>query len=148
MQSWIEWVLNWVENHQTLITVITISSIIIFIGTLVFIPWLIIRLPRDYFANPDHDHYNLFGDHPLAVLIVNIARNIIGSGLILVGILLLVLPGQGLLTIILGFLLTRFPGKQKFVYWLVKKNNVHRSINWIRRKANKPDIVLATAKQD
>jgi hypothetical protein len=54
------------------------------------------------------------------------------------GLLMLVLPGQGLLTIVTGLLLINYPGKYKLEQKLVAVPSVFRALNWIRVKANKP----------
>ena len=65
-------------------------------------------------------------------------KNIIGYSLIMGGLLMLVLPGQGLLTIVTGLLLINYPGKYKLEQKLVAMPSVYRALNWIRAKANKP----------
>jgi hypothetical protein len=45
-----------------------------------------------------------------------------------------VLPGQGLLTIVVGLLLIDFPGKYSLERRLAGQSHVFRMLNWIRRK--------------
>ncbi len=148
LQAYVDWALDWIEKNEVLISVLSASSLFVFIGTLVFIPWLVLQLPVDYFSNPDSDRFNPLGDHPVTVAIVDFIRNIFGLILVTVGIILLVLPGQGLLTIILGIVVGRFPGKRRFIYWLVEKKQIHKSINWIREKGGKPGIELRQSNDD
>jgi len=54
------------------------------------------------------------------------------------GIAMLVLPGQGVLTIVIGIMLLDFPGKYRFERSLAARRPVLRSINWLRRRANRP----------
>jgi len=61
--------------------------------------------------------------------------------------LMLVLPGQGLLTIVTGLLLINYPGKYKLEQKLVAIPSVFRALNWIRVKANKPPLKRKTAHQ-
>ena len=142
METWIAWAIEWAEKHETFLSLVTVSSALVFLGSLLFIPWLILQVPADYFANPDSDRFNPLGEHPVAIAIVSIVRNTFGIILILIGVALLVLPGQGLLTILLGIVAGQFPGKRRFVYWLVERHQIHRTMNWIRRKGGKPDILL------
>jgi len=53
------------------------------------------------------------------------------------GLFMLVLPGQGILTILAGLVLLDFPGKFLFLRWLVRKEKVLKSLNWIRKKGKK-----------
>ena len=50
--------------------------------------------------------------HRRALRLPTWRRNLYGSLLILAGIVMLFLPGQGILTILFGFLLLDFPGKR------------------------------------
>jgi UPF0716 family protein affecting phage T7 exclusion len=63
-----------------------------------------------------------------------VVRNVFGSLLLVVGVLMLVLPGQGLLTILIGLTLLDFPGKRRFVRRLLMRPQVLRVINAIRRR--------------
>src|SRR4051812_30124363 len=54
---------------------------------------------------------------------------------------MLVLPGQGVLTIIAGMMLLDFPGRQRLERWLVQRPAVLRSINWRRKRNNRPLLV-------
>ena len=110
MRAFIDWALRWVENNPVLISVLSATSVVFFLASLIFIPWLILRLPADYFSNSDSDRYNPFGNHPVAIIVVDIIRNLLGIFLVTLGVILLLLPGQGLLTIILGIVVGRFPG--------------------------------------
>lgn len=74
--------------------------------------------------------------------VAKIFKNILGILLIIVGGVMLITPGQGLFTILLGVLLADFPGKRRIERALVRHPSVCRSINWIRRKASKPPIEI------
>jgi hypothetical protein len=55
---------------------------------------------------------------------------------------MLVLPGQGLITLFVGFFLIDFPGKYRFEKWLIRRKAVHRPINWLRRKSGREALEL------
>ena len=84
---------------------------------------------------------------PILRLVVLFGKNIIGFSLIIGGLLMLVLPGQGLLTIVTGLLLINYPGKYKLEQKLVTIPSIFRALNWIRVKANKPPLKRKTAHQ-
>jgi UPF0716 family protein affecting phage T7 exclusion len=71
-----------------------------------------------------------------------IAKNLLGYIFVVAGILMLMLPGQGFLTILIGITLIDFPGKYALERWIVSHGSVLRSINWIRRQAGRPPLVL------
>ena len=115
------------------------ASVLLFLGSIWLVSWLIIKLPADYFLTHDFSAppQNLTR-HYLWVLL----RNILGTVLILAGIAMLVLPGQGFITIVLGLSLMSFPGKRQFVHWILDRKSLRRSMNWIRRKAHQPPLIF------
>jgi hypothetical protein len=61
-------------------------------------------------------------------------RNLVALVVLLVGVLLLVLPGQGLLTILAGCLLLDVPGKRRLELRLMQKPRVLAAINRLRQR--------------
>lgn len=117
---------------------ITAISIFTFFGSLAALPILIVRLPEDYFIRqPVRDWPTR---HPLVHILLVIAKNIFGVGLVLAGIAMLVLPGQGLLTILVGLMLLDFPGKRRLERRLIQIPPVLNSINWIRMRYHRKPL--------
>jgi hypothetical protein len=73
---------------------------------------------------------------------VAILRNVLGVILILGGLAMLVLPGQGVLAILAGLLLTTFKGKHKLARKIVQKPKVEKALQWIREKAHRPPLEI------
>ena len=69
-----------------------------------------------------------------------IFKNLIGYSLILGGIMMLFLPGQGLFTIFIGLMLSNYPGKYYIEKRFIAIPSVLRSINWLRSRSNKPPL--------
>jgi hypothetical protein len=69
-----------------------------------------------------------------------VLKNALGVVLLLGGIVMLFLPGQGLLTMFLGIVLMDFPGKFRLERYLISRGPVLKSINWIRRKAEVSEL--------
>ena len=80
--------------------------------------------------------------NPLARAILAIAKNALGYVLILTGIAMLVLPGQGILAILAGIALVDFPGKQRLERWIVSRPAVLRSANWLRRRMGRRPLLF------
>ena len=76
---------------------------------LLSIKWLVALIPSDYFLNKTNSTFK--STYPLIWIITIVVKNIIGYTLIIGGILMLVLPGQGLFTILIGLMLSNYPGK-------------------------------------
>jgi hypothetical protein len=130
---------------QPLLGWFAVVSLFTFILSLILIPWIVGRLPQDCFLKLTmNDRPN--GPPSIGSAIIVIFRNALGLFLLLAGIAMLFLPGQGLLTILLGVLLVSFPGKQKFVHLLVNQQKIQQSMDWIRKKRNKPPFLWPKAK--
>ncbi len=132
--------LDWLQQHHTLIRILGIASIVMFVGSLLLIPVLISLLPQDYFSKEKPIESKWSPQYHSFRLPLRIFKNIIGLLFILAGIAMLVLPGQGLLTILLGLITMDLPGKRKLILWIVRKPKVFNVINWIRRKSNHPEM--------
>ena len=101
-------------------------------------------LPEDYFKSENRNLISSVQNsrYPLLKLLVLITKNFFGVLLLLSGILMLVLPGQGILTIITGLVFMDYPGKYKFERNLLKQKGVINSINWIRSRLSKPPLKI------
>lgn len=132
--------MQWVERHSDLLAWLGGFSLLAFIATLIAIPWLVARIPKDYFVTGKTSQLSdkRGGSRWLTVAL----KNIIGFVLLLAGALMLILPGQGVLTIVLGLSLLDFPGKRPFILWLVGKPAVYKSLDWLRRKRHAPPLNL------
>jgi len=118
------------------------ASVLTFVGTLILVPWIVVRIPADYFAHGRRLGPRQDDRHPLVRKAVLVGKNLLGCVFILVGAAMLVLPGQGLLTIFVGIMLLNFPGKYRLERWLASRPPVLRSINWLRRRAGRAPMVL------
>jgi hypothetical protein len=113
--------------------VLGVVSGVFFIGTLIAIPILIVRLPNDYFIKNDRRTW-LQNRHPVLRVTAYVIKNLIGCVFLIAGIAMLVLPGQGILTMLIGVSLIDFRGKQKLQRKLIGQPAVLRTINRIRQK--------------
>jgi hypothetical protein len=59
---------------------------------------------------------------------------------VVAGLVMLVVPGQGLLTLAVGLMLMDFPGKFRLERWLATRGPVWRSLNWLRKRARRPPL--------
>jgi len=133
---------NFIETNEHLVEWMMLAAAAMFLVTLAVVPFLIIRLPSDYFTHSRRLRQDLDPRHPAVRVIFIVVKNVIGGLLIAVGIAMLVLPGQGLLTIVIGLTLVDFPGKYRVEQAVVRQHTVHRAIDWIRTKAGKPPLEL------
>ncbi|MDR4504839.1 MAG: hypothetical protein MRK01_08645 [Candidatus Scalindua sp.] len=134
--------MEFIHTHETIIWWLAASSIVTFVATLVVVPLLIVRIPQDYFAHREQHKSAYSGWHPLLLWVLIIGRNLFGYIFIIIGIAMLVLPGQGILTIVIGLMLLNFPGKYRLERWLVTRPRVLRTINWLRQRSKRNPLIL------
>ena len=136
--------LPWIEAHSILLlSGLGVFGLATFVGSLIALPILIARLPVDHFIVDRARVRPWRSLHPVRNTVLLCLRNLLGMILIIGGVLMLVLPGQGLLTIVIGLLMIDAPKKRAFQAWLLAWKPVNRGINWMRRKANQPEFMLS-----
>jgi hypothetical protein len=120
--------------------VISIASAIVYF---IIISYVITQMDNRYFIRRQmiadvaivSPHLRLINNN--FTKLVNIAKIIFGVCLLLIGLVMLVLPGQVLVTILIGLSLLPFPGKDKLEQNILSRKSVRTTLNWIRIKAKK-----------
>lgn len=135
------------EKLQAIIPVkvlvgLTVMSVVGFIGTLIAIPLILVRLPADYFDIRAPRHW-MKDHHPVLRVIGLVVKNAVGGVFFLAGFAMLFLPGQGILTMLIGISLMDFPGKQRLEAKLIGQPTVLSAINTMRNKFGKPPLTMA-----
>lgn len=125
-----------------MLPLVAAASVAMFVASLVAIPWILVRLPADYFDTRVTRHW-MRDRHPLLRAVGLVVKNLAGLMFLAAGIAMLVLPGQGILTILIGVSLLDFPGKRRLEAQLVGQPAVLRGINAIRARFGKPPLTLA-----
>ncbi len=121
---------------------LTVASVIGFIGSLIAIPLILVRLPADYFDTRIPRHW-MKNHHPLLRLLGLVVKNVVGVVFVFVGFAMIFLPGQGLLTMLIGVSLMDFPRKRELEAKMVGQPTLLGIINAMRHKFDKPPLTLA-----
>jgi hypothetical protein len=125
-----------------------IIGALIFLGTflisLAIVSIILVKLPADHFSK-SHKTKLWSGPNPALHSAKVIGKNILGILLVVVGIVLSIpgVPGQGLLTILLGIMLLDFPGKDRLEHKLLSRPGVVNTINRLRKRFGKPPLELS-----
>jgi archaellum biogenesis protein FlaJ (TadC family) len=117
--------------------------VITFAGSLGIISLILVKIPSDYFRE-SHSR-DFAADHgPVFRWATKIGKNVLGAVLVLLGILMSLpgVPGQGVLTILLGIMLLDLPGKRRLEQKILKQPKVLKKINSLRQKFSKPPLLL------
>jgi len=111
--------------------------------SLAVISFILVKLPSTYFQR-SHPRKFWVDRHPSVRWAGLIGKNALGIVLVLLGILMSIpgVPGQGILTILLGIMLLDLPGKRRMEYKLLEQRKVLENINRLRHKFGKPPLVL------
>jgi len=133
---------GFLRGHEGLLILLGAVSVVTFLASLIVVPWLVVRIPHDYF-DPEKRHLTVWAHrHPVLRWTALLAKNLLGLLLLCMGLAMLVLPGQGLLTILIGLILLNFPGKYRLERRLIKWEPLWRSVNWLRRRAGRRELVV------
>ncbi len=139
--------LGWIQEHETVFLLIGGASFIVFAAVLAIVPWMVVRIPKDYFASQKRpEKRRIIHQSGAMRLFVLAVKNLTGGVFVLAGVIMLVLPGQGVLMIMLGLSLMNFPGKFRLERWIISRGPILRLINRLRRGRGQPALVLNNEK--
>lgn len=103
----------------------------------VLLPLFVLQLPTDYFVASRQE---LRAERTAIGWVWRALRNVLGLCFVVAGGAMLVLPGQGLLTILIGLLLLEFPGKRALERRLVARPGIKAFLDRIRARGGKPPL--------
>lgn len=117
---------------------ITVISIIVSYGLIIF---GMIKIPADYFSS----NYvkNIANDQHFSMRwAAFITKNVVGFILIIAGAIMIVTPGPGIPTILLGLIMMDIPGKRPLEAKLIQRPTVLAAVNDLRARYNKPPLIM------
>jgi hypothetical protein len=121
---------------------LTLLSVVTFVVSLIGLRFLIVRMPPDYFTARHPAALPWANRHPAIRVTLLIAKNALGSVLVVFGLLMLFTPGQGVLSVLVGLSLLDVPGKRALERRIVSSPLVLRTLNNVRAHAGQPPLVL------
>ena len=115
--------------------------VVSFLASAAAVAFVLCRLPVDYlrcdpgFLDPDRPRWQR--------LLRKIGKNAVGVLLVLVGVVLSLpgVPGQGLLTILIGVIMLDLPGKQRFERCLMTRPAVFAGVNAVRARFGREPLL-------
>jgi hypothetical protein len=140
--------MNWISNYWASLT---LNDVLLFVGlflaslgfSFLMLAIVMVKIPENYFSS--HYQQDFMPHSPFFVRWgAVILKNLLGVFLILLGVLLSLpgVPGQGLLTILLGLIMLDIPGKRPLEARIIKRPTILAAINNLRARFNKPPLVL------
>ena len=138
--------MSWITSIWDSFTVGNVAvGLALFIGSIIvsalIVAVVIVKIPENYFSS----HYQR-DFMPNASWVTRwgatIVKNLVGVVLVLAGIVMLIGPGQGILTILIGLIMIDIPGKRPFEARIIKRPAVLGAVNGLRARYNKPPLLM------
>lgn len=126
----------WVLTHWLWIGILSVITVV---ASIISLSVIIISLPPDYFTQKKHVSRI---KNPIVRVFLRILKNVVGLIALVAGFVMLIAPGQGVFTILVGVSLCDFPGKRTLERKLIARPLVLSTINKIRLRYKRPPIVL------
>ena len=127
------------SRYQREVWLLGVASAAMLVISAMLIPFLIVRLPADFYLEDNHRR-RLLEDKPLVRMVFLGVKNTLGALLLIAGIAMLLLPGQGILTILAALALLDFPGKRALEMRILHRPAVLRTVNWLRLRAGREPL--------
>jgi hypothetical protein len=133
---------DWAAEHPVLIAQLVLVSLVLAAVYAVGVFFAVIHMSADYFLNKAPAELTWRRRHPFLRLLFRGLKNLAGVSLVLFGLAMLVLPGQGILTILIGLTFLDFPGKRRLEIWIIQRPSIRYRVDWVRKRAGRPRLIL------
>ena len=128
------------EVSSTVWVAVSAASIAMSVAGVLAVPWLVASMPVDWFSRPPQTLRDRLRAKPWSTL----GRNLVGAALVALGVALLFLPGQGVLTIVLGLVLTDLPVRDRGLAWVATRPALATTLQkWRRTRGKAPFVGLS-----
>ena len=104
---------------------------------------VMVKVPPTYFS-VEHSREFMTGRHWFVRSGALILKNVLGLVLIVLGVLLSLpgVPGQGILTILLGLIMLDIPGKRPLEAKIIQQPRVLAAVNDLRSRYGQPPLIM------
>jgi hypothetical protein len=113
-----------------------------FVVTPLLAPAMIVMMPSDILIKPRRRFADRRRTRLIPYILWHLVKNMLGFSLILIGFLLLFMPGQGLLTLFAGTLLADLPFKRRLLSRLLGAGGVRSAVEKIRRRFGRTPLIF------
>jgi hypothetical protein len=136
---------EWLRAHEAIFWWFGVFTVLSYIAIPFAIRAVVIRMSPDYFLHHSPPPDSWRAQHPAVRIALLVAKNLCGALLVLVGVVQsipVLVPGFGLLTILIGIFLLNFPGKRALELRIMRNATVLRAVNAVRANAGRAPIEL------
>lgn len=131
---------QWLMAYKDILWPLGLVSLAFLVLGVVLLPVIVVRLPSDYLTRGKRSVRRRFVRMTIGGRIYLLAKNCFGGLLVLAGIIMLVTPGQGLISIAVGIGLLDIPQKQRLLRLLAGRRRVLHTINRFRARFGRPPM--------
>ena len=136
LKSYSYFLFEWLKAYGVMLFGVSVAS---FIVSILFCTLVIAYLPPDYFL-PNRRTSRI--RHPVLRIGLKCLKNLFAAVLVVVGIIQIPLPGQGVLTILIGIIISDIPGKRKLERRIISSPAILATANGIRSRFKRPLLML------
>ena len=136
LKSYSYFLFEWLKAYGGMLMGVSVAS---FVVSILFCTLVIAYLPPDYFL-PNRRTSRI--RHPVLRIGLKCLKNLLAVLLVVVGIIQIPLPGQGVLTILIGIIISDIPGKRKLERRIISSPVVLATANGIRSRFKRPLLML------
>ncbi len=130
----------WTELKAWELPIGLVSGVLMAIS-LFLTPYIVSRLPVDYFIHEQHHTPRKNRRHPAIGFVLDGIKNVLGALLLVLGLLMLPGPGPSFIIIAFGLSMMNFPGKYRLKRRVAGHPWILRDLNAIRRKHGQPPFI-------
>lgn len=131
----IDTALEWIKDNPQVLVMAGVT-LAMTIACAVLAGVMLVRVPPDYFEKERKPRKKGWA---------KIALNVAGWVLIAAGLAMMVLPGPGVLVVLIGVMLAEFPGKFRVQRWIISRKKVLRGANALRKRFAKPPLKVSAS---
>ena len=121
---------------------LTVGSVVFFVLTPLLAPAMIVMMPSDILIKPRRRFAETPRTRLIPYILWHLVKNLLGFSLLVIGFLLLFMPGQGLLTLFAGTLLADLPFKRRLLSRLLGAGGVRSAVEKIRRRFGRTPLIF------
>jgi hypothetical protein len=137
-------VAQWFRDNVTYIALAGGASLLAFLAGLVAVRFLV-HAPPEFFLREGGPAARFRHQHPVLRWTLLVVKNVVGLLVAVGGVIMLAIPGPGVITLLLGLSLLDFPGKRALERRILTSPGVLRTLNALRARAGQPAITLPSS---
>ena len=137
----IDFIRNLFYEHETVFRSVAIGSLAFFLLTPVLAPAAVVLMAPDALVRPRPRLQDRRLSVAVLYLVGHLLKNLLGIGLLGLGFLLLFMPGQGLLTIFVGLMLTDLPGRRRLLVRLLGSGKIRPVVDRMRERFRRSPLI-------